>query len=143
MMCDSLGTGIDPPLTEEPITDPDQGVKRNHSQGESSSSSDAAGDMKKQKLEGGDSKKEIPGHTQQELVTTDKSGNTGNNGKTGNTGNNDIGSVFATQTWEAYFATWDCRKKARGILAKSGMLGASQSGQSGDHKYRVTHKVDY
>ena len=140
MMCDSLGTGIDPPLTEEPITDPDQGVKRNHSQGESSSSSDA-GDMKKQKMEGGDSMKEIPGHTQQELVTTDKSGNTGNSGKTGNTGNSDIGSVFSTQTWEAYFATWDCRKKARGILAKSGMLGASQSGQwSEDQK---EHKVDY
>ena len=47
----------------------------------------------------------------------------------GNTGNIDIGSVFSTQTWEAYFATWDCRKKARGILAKSGMLGASQSGR--------------
>ena len=58
MMCDSLGAGIDPPLTEEPITDPDQGVKRNHSQGESPSSSDA-GDMKKQKLECGDSKEGI------------------------------------------------------------------------------------
>ena len=37
--------------------------------------------------------------------------------------------MFATQTWEAYFATWDCRKKARGILARSDKLGAAE--QSG------------
>ena len=68
--------------------------------------------MKKPKLEGGDS------------GNIDKTGN--NTGK--KTGNPDIGSVFASQTWEAYFATWDCRRKARGILARSDKLGASQPG---------------
>ena len=102
------GEPMDPAGTPDPgtttatmdpgTTEPDQGIKRNLSQGEPS---------KKQKLEGGDPK------------------------EGGNSGNPDIGSVFATQTWEAYFATWDCRKKARGILARSDKLGgASQSGES-------------
>ena len=36
-----------------------------------------------------------------------------------------MGTVFARHTWEAYFATWDCRKKVRGILSRSGRLSSA------------------
>ena len=99
---------------EPGTTEPEHGVKRNLSQGESS---------KKQRLDGGDS---MEVHT----ASANSAGITGNETlHSGNAGNTDIGSVFTSQTWEAYFATWDCRKKARGILARSEKLGASQSGQ--------------
>ena len=38
-----------------------------------------------------------------------------------------MGTVFASHTWEVYFATWDCRKKVRGILSRSDKLSSGQS----------------
>ena len=122
--------GINPPAKAENTAEPaDQGVKRNLSE-QSESSSSVEADMKKPKLESGN--------------TGNPGNNPGNNtGKTGNNpGNPDIGSVFASQTWEAYFATWDCRRKARGILARSDKLGASQPGSitTNDVTYRARLK---
>ena len=53
-------------------SDPDQGVKRNLSQGESSSSDATDGGMKKQKLEGGDAEKETV-QTAKSLATSSSS----------------------------------------------------------------------